>query len=71
MLSYFNDMLEGKTYLVGGKLSGADIMMSFIVEIVQNNGELGLYPHIERYGALLSQQPNWVKSADIEAELDA
>ena len=71
VLNYFNDMLEGKTYLVGGKLSGADIMMSFIVEIVQNNGELGLYPHIERYGALLSQHPNWLKSVEIEAKLDA
>ncbi|AQS38358.1 glutathione S-transferase [Shewanella psychrophila] len=71
VLSYFNDILEDKTYLVGGKLSGADIMMSFIVEIVQNNGELGQYPHIERYGALLSQHPNWLKSVDIEAELDA
>lgn len=54
VINYFNDALEGKTYLVGEKLSGADIMMSFIVDILERSGELASYPNIERYGKTLA-----------------
>ena len=70
VISYVNHMLEGKDFLVGNKLTGADIMMSFIVEIVQNNGELAKYPQIERYAKRLAQQPNWIKAGEIERQLD-
>ena len=54
VINYFNDALEGKTYLVGEKLSGADIMMSFIVDILERSGEISAYPNIERYGKTLA-----------------
>ncbi|MGI3026918.1 glutathione S-transferase family protein, partial [Vibrio cholerae] len=49
VLGYVNAQLEGKNYLVADKLSGADIMMSFIVEGVQTSGMLDHFPNIKAY----------------------
>ena len=54
ILTFVNQSLEGKTYLVGETLTGADFMMSFIVEIVGNFGATALYPNIAKYGKLLA-----------------
>lgn len=71
VIGYFDACLEGKRYLVGDKLSGADIIMSFIVELVYANGELAKYPNIARYAATLQQHPGWQKANQLESELDA
>lgn len=68
---YFNDMLADKTYLVADKLTGADIMMSFVVELLANSGDLAKFEHIERYATQLSQHATWVKAIEIEKQLDA
>lgn len=68
---YFNDMLAGKTYLVADKLTGADIMMSFVVELLANSGDLEKFEHIQRYATQLSQHTAWVKASEIEKQLDA
>lgn len=68
---YFNDMLADKTYLVADKLTGADIMMSFVVELLANSGVLDKFEHIQRYAIQLSQHAAWVKANEIEKQLDA
>ena len=70
VVSYFNDQLEGKTYMVGEQLSGADIMMSFIVEIVGRSGEFATYPNIERYGKLLATHEAFQVAEQKEKDLD-
>lgn len=66
VLSYVNQSLEGKRYLVADKLTGADIMMSFIVELLVASGEVDKYPHIANYAKQLSQHPNSIKAGEIE-----
>lgn len=68
---YFNDMLADKTYLVADKLTGADIMMSFVVELLANSGDLEKFEHIQCYATQLSQHAAWVKASEIEKQLDA
>jgi len=68
VVSYFDQSLAGKRYLVGDILSGADIMMSFIVEIITNNGQLAQFKNIERYAAQLATHPAFVKAEQIEAQ---
>ncbi|AGH80927.1 glutathione S-transferase domain-containing protein [Psychromonas sp. CNPT3] len=68
VISYFNASLEGKTYLVGERLSGADIMMSFIVEILSNSLTLDNFEHIKRYDALLKTHASFNKADLLEAQ---
>ncbi|MEC6814711.1 glutathione S-transferase [Photobacterium toruni] len=69
VISYFEQSLEGKTYLVEERLTGADIMMSFIAEILQNNGMIVNYPNIQRYQAQLATHDKFVKAEQIEHRL--
>ncbi len=65
---YFNASLQGKTYLVGERLSGADIMMSFIVEILKNSLTLDNFKHLKRYDALLKTHEAFNKADLLEAQ---
>ncbi|MCG7585868.1 glutathione S-transferase family protein [Photobacterium sp. OFAV2-7] len=67
VISYFDQSLEGKRYLVADKLTGADIMMSFIVEILANNNTLSSFPNIAVYAKQLSTHAAFRKADDIEA----
>ncbi|MDN3696233.1 glutathione S-transferase [Vibrio clamense] len=66
VIGYFEQRLEGKTYLVGDSLTGADMMMSFIVEALQGRNALGLYPNIAKYADLLASHPAYNKADEIE-----
>lgn len=70
VVNYFNNNLEGRTYLVGGRLSGADIMMSFIVDILARSGELSAYPNIESYGKTLETHAAYKVAEQKEKALD-
>ncbi|MDX1301270.1 glutathione S-transferase [Photobacterium sp.] len=67
VMSYFNQALQGKRYLVADKLTGADIMMSFIVEILHNSGALDNFSNIAAYAKQLEIHPHYHKSDKIEA----
>ncbi|GGP86745.1 glutathione S-transferase family protein [Shewanella ulleungensis] len=68
VISYVNDRLEGKRYLVGDSLSGADIMMSFITELVGQNGDFEKYPNIAKYYQQLLTHKAFNKALKIEAD---
>lgn len=68
VVAYFDRSLENKRYLVGDALTGADIMMSFIVEIITNNGQLSQYKNIERYATQLASHPAFFKAEIIEQQ---
>lgn len=70
VLSYVNQSLEGKRYLVADKLTGADIMMSFIVELLVASGEADKYPNIAAYAKQLNQHANSAKAGEIEQQYD-
>ena len=69
VIGYFEQSLEGKTYLVEERLTGADIMMSFIAEILQNNGMMVNYPNIQRYQVQLATHDKFGKADQIEQQL--
>lgn len=66
VMSFFDDSLAGKRYLVADQLSGADIMMSFIVEIVKNNGEFNKYQNIAAYAQQLATHSAFAQADNIE-----
>lgn len=68
VVGYLDQSLQGKNYLVGDTLSGADIMNSFIVEIVQQFGLLEQYPNLARYADTLASHPSFVKAQVLEQQ---
>ena len=70
VISYFNDRLEGKRYLVGDSLTGADFMMSFIVEIVKDAGQLAHFKNLVRYDEQLQSHEKFHTANGLEAKYD-
>ncbi|MBQ4833578.1 glutathione S-transferase [Pseudoalteromonas sp. MMG010] len=70
IMSYFNSRLEGKRYLVNDTLTGADIMMSFIVEIIKNAGQLAHFSHIAKYDEQLQSHEKYHTADELEAKYD-
>jgi glutathione S-transferase len=68
VISYFNDRLEGKRYLVADTLSGADFMMSFIVEIVKASGNLEHFKNLVAYDEQLQSHDKWHTAQALEAK---
>lgn len=66
VLSYFDQSLVGKTYLVEETLSGADIMMSFIVENLVNNGSIEHFSNLKRYAEQLATHDAFHKADTVE-----
>ncbi len=54
LLSYLNDEVEGKSFIVGNKLSGADFMLSFDLIMLAKRKQLEDYPHIKQYALQLA-----------------
>ncbi|USE02778.1 glutathione S-transferase [Vibrio sp. SCSIO 43133] len=68
VLDYVNQRLEGKRYLIEDRLTGADIMMSFVVDVVTNLGVISQYANIQRYSEQLEKNPNYQKAIEIERQ---
>ncbi|MFW7524485.1 glutathione S-transferase family protein [Vibrio ostreicida] len=68
VMSYVNLRLEGKRYLVADKLTGADIMMSFIIDILTQFGLRERYPNIDRYSSQLASHPSFAQANRLEAQ---
>ena len=68
ILTYFNQSLEGKTYLVDEQLTGADIMMSMIVETLVNNGSIDTFSNLARYAKQLASHEAFQKADQVEAK---
>lgn len=66
IMAYLEQSLEGKSYLVGETLTGADFMMSFIVEAMDNFGASHAYPNLVAYTERLKSHPSFQKSDEIE-----
>ncbi|SHO59323.1 glutathione S-transferase family protein [Vibrio quintilis] len=70
VMGYLDQVLADKTYFVAGKLTGADIMMSFIPELLERLGVLSGYPNLQRYHQHLSSLPLYQKANQLEAQYD-
>ncbi|WP_299980808.1 glutathione S-transferase [uncultured Pseudoteredinibacter sp.] len=69
VMTYFNQRVTAG-YLVGGQLTGADIMMSFIVDALHRGGALAMFPNLKAYHDFLAGLEKFQKAEALEAELD-
>lgn len=70
---YFNHIeqtLNGKTWIVGEQLTGADFSLSFPLQWGKNYVDLASYPNIQRYLTQIEQHPSYLKANQKAAELD-
>jgi glutathione S-transferase len=58
-MSYVEGHLAGRDFILGDKLSGADIQMSFIGEIAKGNGMIGGLPNTKAWLESLHARPQW------------
>jgi glutathione S-transferase len=56
-LGYVNQALEGREYLIGETLTGADVQMSFVGEVGRAFGRLGSFPNIAAWVDGLHARP--------------
>jgi glutathione S-transferase len=56
-LAYLSGALGDKPYLLGDELTGADIQISFVVEVAKNFGRLAAYPNLAAYVERLHARP--------------
>jgi glutathione S-transferase len=63
-LSYVNQSLNGKDYFVGGKLTGADIQMSFVGEMAKIFGMIDGYPNLKEWLARMHARPAFKRSIE-------
>jgi glutathione S-transferase len=63
-LSYVNQSLNGKDFFVGGKLTGADIQMSFVGEMAKVFGMIDAYPNLKNWLTRMHARPAFKRSIE-------
>ena len=61
-LGYVERALQGRDFLVGAGLTGADIQMSFVAEMAKAFGKLPPYPALTGWLARLHARPAFQRS---------
>ena len=70
VLGYLDEVLASRRYLVADRLTGADILNSFLVDLLAQSGQLAQFPHLQAYWQRLNTYPARQKAAALERELD-
>ena len=70
LLSYLNDEVAGKSFIVGNKLSGADFMLSFDLIMLAKREALEDYPNIKQYALQLASLDSYQRAMRLEANHD-
>ena len=63
-LGYIDGALEGKHFLVGDSLSGADVQMSFVGEVAGAFGIRSSYPNMDAWVKRLHDRPAYKKALE-------
>ncbi|MBT8144835.1 MAG: glutathione S-transferase [Gammaproteobacteria bacterium] len=61
---FIESQLAGVEWLAGGKLSGADIQMSFPLEAAAQRSDLSRFPNIVDYIARIHARPAWQRALE-------
>ncbi|WP_296243302.1 MULTISPECIES: glutathione S-transferase family protein [unclassified Psychrobacter] len=70
LLSYLDNEVKGKSFIVGNKLSGADFMLSFDLIMLAKRGALEDYTHIKQYALQLTSIDSYQRAMRLEANYD-
>jgi glutathione S-transferase len=63
-LSYIDGALKSRQFLVGDKLTGADIQMSFVGEVAGAFGKRAQYPNLDAWTKRLHDRPAYKKALE-------
>ena len=63
-LGFVEQSLHGRQWLVGGALSGADIMMSFVGEVAGARADRSSYPNLDAWVKRFQQRPAYRKALE-------
>lgn len=63
-LGYVNQSLQGKEWLVGNQMGGADIQMSFVGEVAGSRGNRERYPHLDSWVKRFQARPAYRKAIE-------
>jgi glutathione S-transferase len=63
-LAYVEQSLQGRQWLVGDALSGADIMMSFVGEVAGARADRSAYPNVDAWVRRFQQRPAYRKALE-------
>ena len=58
-MGYVEASLAGKDFLLGSELTGADVQMSFVPEVLKAFGKLAAYPNMSAWIERLHARPAW------------
>jgi len=61
-LGYVDGALEGRDYLMGDELTGADVQMSFVGELGRAFGRTGNYPNLDAWVGRLHARPAYQRA---------
>ncbi|MEN6670100.1 glutathione S-transferase [Psychrobacter sp. B38] len=70
LLSYLNDEVAGKSFIVGNRLSGADMMLSFDLIVLAQREALEDYPYIKQYALQLASLDSYQRAMRLESNYD-
>ncbi|MCP4906532.1 MAG: glutathione S-transferase [bacterium] len=57
LFAYIESVLCERTFLAGERFTAADVMMGWVVEMIDFKGELGPYPSMQRYLKAIHARP--------------
>jgi glutathione S-transferase len=63
-LGFVEQSLQGRSWLVGDTLSGADIMMSFVGEIAGSRADRAAYPNVDAWVRRFQQRPAYRRALE-------
>ena len=62
LYAYLEGVLGERTWFAGERFSAADIMMGWVVEVVETRGEIEPYPAMKRYLAAIRERPAYQRA---------
>lgn len=62
LYAYVESVLEKNTWLAGERFTAADVMMGWVVEVVDQRGEIGPYPSMQRYVEAMRARPAYQRA---------
>jgi glutathione S-transferase len=70
VLTFVNNELANKDYLIEGQFTGADVLNSFVFEKISEAGGLSQFPNVESYLQRILRRPAALKAELLEQEFD-
>lgn len=57
LYAYLESVMEARPWLAGERFTAADVMMGWVIEMIEQRGEIGPYPALARYAEAIRTRP--------------